>query len=284
MAPATLWGLAAAGNISQSLLMRVPQLKHKLGPVASSSYRLASRIVNTLRAGTAVRTAAELQSTNVILLCVPGVPLTQLVGLSFVEEIQWQGKTVLICDTAVNGEISADLRLRGASVATLNSVPGLPASFLISGDRASLKLARTLVRSVAGGIIEIAPEHLVLFDAAVTLASSLFTSLLETAVECLRQSGLDQPLTGKTVDLLFQHSLRSFKHSGRKSWSGPVANGDRDSIDAQIRALKQCKPRMASYFSEAAHFSFELYQTFPELTRYKKERWREFQKSYPNRS
>lgn len=284
MAVSHQWGLGSAGNISRSLLMRVPRLQQKLGPVASTSYRLASRIANTLRAGCAVRTASQLQPTDVILLSVPGGPLTQLVDQSFVEAIQWLGKTALICDSSATGPIIADLRDRGAAVATLCSVPGLPTNFVVSGDRASLKVAKTLVRSVAGSAIEVPEEHLLLFDAAVTLTSSLFTPLLETAVECLRQSGLEPSLAAKTADLLFQQSFRSFKHSGRKSWSGPVANSDGDAIDAQVQALKQLKPQMAAYFREAAHFSFELYQTFPELTRYNKERWRQFQKRYPNRS
>lgn len=283
MKVAALWGLGSAGNISRSLLMRVPRLKQQLGPVASSSYRLASRIANTLRAGSAVRNVSELQSSDVILLCVPGGPLTQLMDQLFVEALEWRGKTALICDSSATGAIIADLRSRGAAVATLSSVPGLPAHFVISGDRASLKIAKTLVRSVAGSALEIPQEHLLLFHAAVTLASSLFTPLLETAVECLRQSGLEPPLAAKTADLLFQQSLRSFKHSGRKSWSGPIAQSDREAVDAQVQALMLVKPQMAAYFREAARFSFELYQTFPELTRYNKERWQQFQKRYPNR-
>ncbi len=229
-----------------------------------------------------MRTAAELSVADVLLICVPGTSLEPLVDHNFILAVNWPGKSVLILEGLNPAPIAKALRDRGAAVGTLSTVPGLPDHFLVTGDRPAVRLAKTIVHSLKGKAIEIAQDRLLLFEAALTLTGSLFTPLVETAVESLRQTGLDQVLAAKTVDLLFLESLRSFRRSGRKSWSGPIARGDRPGMDAQQEALHLVKPAMGVFFRDAARFGFELYQTFPELTRYDKVRWKEFRKNYPS--
>lgn len=270
-----VWGLAAAGSIGRSLVPRLPKLAHQLGPVISTSYRLAARIANTLRAGTPVREFEALGPAQVILLCVPDAQLSPLVE---VDALCWKGKLVIICDSPDDPQLRDALQQRGAEVGSITQIADLPDRYFVVGSRAGIHLAKSMVRSVHGTAVEVPQEGLLLFQSALTLAGSLFTPLLETAVECLRQSGLEKPEAALLAESMFQHSLRTFKHAGRKSWSGPIALGEEQVLIAQEKALQAVKPLMASYFHDAARYSFDLYQTFPELTRYNKNRWKEFRK------
>ena len=272
-----LWGLVAAGSISRSIISRIPKLARQLGPVTSSSYRLAARISNILRAGTAVREFAELHSAGSILFCCPGCSPASLVDLG---AFDWSSKIVLFCDTPEDPHLESELRKRGAAVAAMNGISDLPDRYLIVGDRPAVRFAKILVRSLRGHAVEISRDRLLLFQSALTLSGSLYTPLLETTVECLRQSGMEAPEADDLAEQLFQHSLRTFKHAGRKSWIGPVAQADEKAIAAQALAMEAKIPLMAAYFRKAAEYSFNLYQTFPELTRYDKSRWAEFRKRY----
>ena len=272
-----LWGLAAAGSAGRSFFSRVPKLARQLGPVASTSYRLAARISNTLRAGTPVRKFADLQTSGFVVFCFPEGPLSSLANL---EELDWTRKVILFCESPDDPLLETELRSRGAAVASIRTISALRNRFVISGDRTAVRFAQTVASSLHGHAVLVSREHLLLFESALTLSDSFFTPLLETAVECLRQAGMEQKEAAELSAALFQHSLRTFRHAGRKSWAGPVALSDDAAVSAQQQALASAKPMMGAYFRDAGRFSFELYQTFPELTRYDKQRWREFKKRY----
>ncbi len=282
MAVRKLWALAAAGAASRSFLNRVPTLRSQLGPVASTSLRLAARITNALRAGTPVRTASDLGLADVLLICVPGMPLEPLIDHAFMDAIQWHRKAVLILEGGNGSSTEQALRMRGAAVGILNTVTGLPDHFVITGDRPAVRVAKTIVQSLQGQALEIAADRIPLFECALTLTGSLFTPFVEAVVESLRHAGLEQPKAAGIADKLLLQSLRSFRHAGRKSWSGPIPLADGAALDAQQQALQQVNPVMASFFGDAVRYGFELYQTFPELTRYDKVRWKEFRKNHPS--
>ena len=276
-----IWSLAAAGAISRSFLGRVPNLAAQLGPVSSTSYRLAARISNTLRAGNAVRDFAEIQKAHVVLLCVPGGQVSRVIQM---DAINWKNKIVLICDSPDDGSLHTSLGKRGAAIGSIHQISNLTDGYFIVGDRAAVRFAKLIAESLRGTAIEIPRDRLLFFQSALTLSGSFFTPLLETAVECLRQSGMQQPEAAKLAESLFQHSLRTFKRAGRKSWAGPIALADDHALAAQEQSLRTAKPLMASYFRDATRFSFDLFQTFPELTRYNKTRWKEFRKRYKQSS
>lgn len=267
------WGLAAAGSVSRSCLARVSNLPRHLGPVASTSYRLAARIANSLKAGFPSREMSALDDCTLVLVCAPGGTIRRVCGLLKDASLQWKGKTLLVFDS---GEYSCDVpefRARGAAVASLNPVDGLPDRYVIEGDREALRHAKLLVRAMGGKPVEIASDQIRMYDAAQTLAGSLFTPLIETCVECIRQTGVTGPAAAAMGEALLQRSLRAFMYAGRKSWSGPVARAERAAVDRECRALTAAKPLMGQYFRNAADFAFALYQTFPELTRYNRARW-----------
>jgi predicted short-subunit dehydrogenase-like oxidoreductase (DUF2520 family) len=262
------WGLAAAGSIGRSFLPRLPSLARRLGPVASVSYRLAARIANGLKAGRAVRDIGDLNGCAVIMLCAAAGSVDRIARGLTEARLDWSAKTLLICDSHAYTCDFPQFRERGAAMASVNQIEGYAHHYAIEGDREALREAKVLVRDLRGKPVEILSDRVRMYDAARTLAGSLFTPLIETCAECIRQAGVTGPAATTLAEALLQRSLRAFMHSGRKSWSGPVARAERDVINREFLALQAAKPMMGKYFRSAADFALDLYRTFPELTRY----------------
>ncbi len=269
------YGLLGAGAVSRSFLARLPNLTLLLGSVASTSYRLASRIAHGLRAGTPLREIDYLASSEIILFCAPGGKVRDLAHRLAKADINWQGKIILFCDSEVYSSTFPYFRESGAAAGSLNPIKGTPNHFVVEGDRLAVREMRNLVRLLHGKAVEVSCTDVLYYEASLTLATSLFTPLLESSVECFRRSGMENSEAMELMGILFSRSIRAYQHAGRKSWSGPVAQGNSKAIDQQEKALKEGMPLLAKYFQHAAEYAFALYQTFPELTRHNKTRWKE---------
>ena len=68
------YAVFAAGAVAKCLIGKLPSKTGEVGPVAAVSYRVASRIANTLRAGYPVRAPDELDAAAVILFHAPPNP------------------------------------------------------------------------------------------------------------------------------------------------------------------------------------------------------------------
>ncbi len=267
------WGLAAAGGVSRSILSRLPGLNLRLAPIGSTSFRLAVRIANSLNAGTPARSLAELDACSLILVCAPGGTMTRLKTALRGAALNWPGKLLVVVDSESYSCDLSEFRERGARVASVNLIQGYAGRYAIEGDRDALRHARVLVRDLQGKAMEVPGDRVRLYDASRTVAGSLFTPLIETCVECIRQAGITGPASAAMAEAMFQHSLRAFMHAGRKSWSGPIARADREAIDRECRALEEVRPLMARFFASSAEFGFDLFATYPELTRYNRSLW-----------
>src|SRR5271169_6501517 len=92
-------GLIGRGNLTDSPLTRFGWLSERLGPVKSDSYRVASRIVNMLRAGHPVKDYAEFDACILILVCVPDEAVSRVVSEMLSSGVSWRGKAVILSST-----------------------------------------------------------------------------------------------------------------------------------------------------------------------------------------
>ena len=253
-----IWGLAAAGTVSRTFLSRLPILSRNLGPVVSTSFRVATRISNALRAGTAIRDFAGLQNTREILICLAGPRAPDLLQPAFLEAIDWKGKVALFCDCDATGPLRERLRRNGAYTGSLTTLPQLPGCMLLEGDREAVRTGRVIAKALKAREFCVPQDRLLLFQAAVTASGSLFLPLIETVVECLRQSGLGEPFVANISEALFHNSLRVYRRSGRKCWGGTWAQTERDSVEAQIQALQSIRPHLGEFFRDSAEHSSQL--------------------------
>ncbi len=259
--------LFGAGAVAKSFLARIPWLATRLGPVGAPSFRLASRIVNSMKAGSAVKDLEAFQACKVVLICVPDATLAETVSLLADAPCGWPGKIVLLCDSGEHSSALAPLAERGAAVASLTPLDGQAPRFIVEGDRLAVREAKHLVRDMHGRAIEVDSEKMALYMAGMSFGSSLFLPLAATCVECIAGASGSTLVGMRIADALYQRWLRAYLHAGKKSWSGPLAAGDETAVFRQLEALHRADPAVERLYREMAIFALEWSKRHPELLR-----------------
>lgn len=212
------YGLMGAGAVNASLIARLPRGGRALGPVAAVSFRVASRIVNSLGAGTPVRTPDLLDSSRVILFHSSPEQFPVLLQTLSAADISWPGKLLLFCDCPPEDSAVASFRNRGASVASLLR-SALPGRLIVEGDGAALAFAHRLAKDLGSKAIEIDPSCAAAFEAVMTLSGGALTPLIDYATGLLKQCGVRDAEAPKLAAALFEQTARDYARTGRQSWT-----------------------------------------------------------------
>jgi predicted short-subunit dehydrogenase-like oxidoreductase (DUF2520 family) len=252
------FAVAGGGRVSGSFVARLPRLASELGPVAAQSYRLASRIANSIGAGRAVKRYEDLNGSSLILICAPGQGVGPIVS-ALAEAIQCRGKTLLLCEGGNDSRQLACLKSKGAKVGSIQVIPGFEGRrFVVEGDGAAVRAARRLVGQLGGRAEEVSAGKLGVYAAGLSFGAGLFTPLMEASLLCLQEAGMPKPSAMKVVEALFQSTLRAYVYAGRRSWSGPLADGDRVAVRKEIEALTAWHPILARHYRDTATLALQL--------------------------
>lgn len=241
--------LVAAGPISQSFLGRLPWLIEHLGPVKSSSFRLASRISNTLRAGFPVANFDEFEHVRAVFVSVPARSLGQVVEELAQSPVDWRHRTVFLCDADHDSSALEALALRGAATASLAPLEGFDGKrLLIEGSRAALSAARRLIGGSDTRLIELEPGGKNAYLAGITFLTSFSLPMLTAGAECFRLAGLGPRVAAQLVERLSQRTLRGFLKAGRKALTAAPPRGE-------LAGLHRASPELAALYADAAHLA-----------------------------
>ena len=252
------FAVAGGGRVSASFVARLPGLESALGPVAAQSYRLASRIVNSIGAGRAVPTYKDLNDSTLILICAPVRGVAAIVS-ALADALECKGKIILLCEGGADSRVMARLREQGAAVGSLQSIPASDGNrFVAEGDAAAMRDAKRLIRKLGSRLEEISTAKIAEYAAALSFGTSLFTPLLEASLQCLLDAGMTKASAMKVAEGLFQNSLRGYLYAGKRSWTGPLASGDRAAVREEIEALAASRPVLARLYRESANLAMEL--------------------------
>jgi hypothetical protein len=228
-----LAALLASGNAAASPVLRALAAAQAIGPVASTSLRVASRIANTMRAGRAVASVDAFEACHVVLISVPHPAVDAAVAQLAAAPFEWKHHTVILIGD--DGEPLAPLRELGAGTAVITTMPGFEDRlFVLEGARAALRELRSLIGRRAR-VELIPPGARVRFDAAVILAMHALFPMLVAADDAFATTGLPQRLTDPALEKAVQRALRAWMSGRRKGW------GD-------LEALERTDPRAGAYF------------------------------------
>lgn len=253
------YGVSGAGAVSKSIIGRLPAKARELGPVCGVSFRVASRIANTLRAGYAVRSADELNVAPVILFHAPPDQAPALLGLLESAAIDWAAKSLIICDCHVERSSIARFHDKGASIAIAREF-GIPGQIAIEGTARALLAAQKIARALQLRAIEINIRNADVFDAAVTLATAAFTPLLDSAAAFLRTSGVREIDAPRLAAAMFEQTARAYAHSGKQSWEWYMKKPDLERIEAQIAVSG---PETGALLRQLLLHGFDLFKKHP---------------------
>ncbi len=258
------YGVLGAGAVSASLIGRLPGKARDLGPVSAVSYRVASRIANTLRAGYPVRTANELGRAHSIFFHSPPEFSEDLIAQLEEAEIDWGGKALIFCDCSMENAIRQRFRTRGATTAVARQF-GIPGRIIVEADPAggaALQVVHRIARGLHLKALEISPGSADLFDAAVTLGSAAATPLIDRTAALLRASGIRDIEATRIAATLFEQSARDYAHSGKQSWSWYVRKPQAMRLRAQITAVE---PFLQPLFRQLLRFAFDTFGKHGEI-------------------
>lgn len=257
--------LLAAGKIRDSFLRNIPSLEEILGPVKSSSLRLASRICGILGSGHPVDTLGAFDRSDLILISVPEPWLPAAVDELLESPILWKNKTVLLCDADLESTALSKLAFVGATIGSLTPLDGLDCKlFVAEGDRRAVRVAKQLVETDGVRVLTIETGKKAHYRAGVAFATSLAMPLLTACVETFRASGLDQNEATMVASRLFSRTMRSYVKAGRRSWEGSLVGKDVETLRSQVQALFQTNPLLASYFYENSVMAVRLMRQDPK--------------------
>jgi predicted short-subunit dehydrogenase-like oxidoreductase (DUF2520 family) len=253
--------LIGAGKLTDSSLARFWLLSEMLGPVKASSFRLASRIANHLRAGYPVKDYSELDACRTILICVPDRALKSVVAELCAAPIRWNGKAVVVCSAWLDSAELIPLASRGASIGSLTTIPGFDdAKYLVEGDRLAVNEAKRLVENAERRAVSIERQRKPLFLTALTCAGSLLVPLLMTASESLRYAGVPASVSAAILEKQLSNSLRSYVRGGRRAYQPPRELG------RQLRALSTADPPLAGYLEQSCLVAAALLEARQPIT------------------
>jgi predicted short-subunit dehydrogenase-like oxidoreductase (DUF2520 family) len=241
-------GLMASGRMSDSTLLRVPQLGLAIGPIVAGSKRLASRYANTLRCGAPAAGAAAFAPCR--LLWLQAAPADLGPFLSSLEQapFSWRGKTVVLLDPTLDSAVLAPLAARGAAVASLTHAPSRQETILLAeGAPAALRALRSLARQAGVRLLELKPGLKPIYAAGLLAAESLTASVVDAALACLRSAGFDAATAKRLGGAIVENATREQLAHGRKSWSNPLSPGRRGQTLHQLEALDRFCPEHARF-------------------------------------
>ena len=260
--------IIGAGRMGTALGQALHGLGHRIELVVTNhaaSARRAARALNSksvtiTQLPSSVAARDRLFGSNFLLIATPDDALErvarQLEALlhghsgSGLQNPKGPRKIALHTSGALSSEILKPLRKVGYDVASLHPLISIAdaksnqnvfqgAHFCVEGDREAVRVAKSIVRELAGKSFTIKPSSKALYHAAAVMSSGHVTALFDLAEELLRNCGLSErrakqvllPLLDSTVENL------ASKDSAR-ALTGPFARGDVKTAAMHVAALK----------------------------------------------
>lgn len=242
--------LLCAGNLTDSSITRFRGLAARLGPVKSSSLRLASRFANILRAGHPVDDYEAFRECRLILVAVPdALALGTLENLA-AAALDWKRVSIVICSAALESDKLKTLSGFGAHTASLCEATGFDGRlFLAEGDPAAIKLVRPLIEGRESKVLALPADHKKFYLAALACSGPLLTPLLFCAAECLKLAGIGPADAAGLLQNQIERTTRAFLKGSRKGTPSPV------DLEQQIAALRSRDPELGEFLKQSVNLT-----------------------------
>ena len=208
--------LVCAGPISRSALSRLPTLREHLAWVKSTNLATATRAVNALRRGKAVRTYEELAGADIMMIRVPDEALDTTVAEMASSDLDWSRRFVCLIDDVQDTSALQKLEIRGAQVASIHLISDAPPRLIIEANNdVRRKLQRILQRPgmVVGGIGKGRKAD---YLAGVQRATVDVLALIDASARLFQHAGIEKATANSTVAFYVDATLKLYLRAGRR--------------------------------------------------------------------
>jgi predicted short-subunit dehydrogenase-like oxidoreductase (DUF2520 family) len=205
---------------------------------------------------------------DVLWLCVPDNAIARVTArlLKRVGDRGLEGQIVVHSSGALSAGVLQAAANAGASVGSVHPLMSFPSrkpvtlkgvSFAVEADPAGSRVLKQLVRRIGGRPFAIKAANKALYHAVGVLASPLLVSHLTAAQEVAARAGFSPREARRLIEPIARATLDNFFRNGpTRSFSGPIARGDVDTIRLHLQALKP-HPILASVYRSLALYALE---------------------------
>src|SRR5271156_6423424 len=246
----TLVAIVGAGNLASALAPALRGTGYKIDQIISrdwpASLRRARQLAVQVGASTITVARAQIRA-DVVWFCVPDGSVAGAAEAQK-EAANWTGKVALHSSGALSSDVLAELRRRGAAVASVHpfmtfvrgsrpALAGVP--FAVEGDAMAVRAARRIIKNLGCHAYSIRKENKVAYHAWGTFASPLLTALLVTSEQVAAAAGVQRKAARQRMLPIIEQTLANYAASGGAgAFSGPIIRGDVDTIKQHRRILR----------------------------------------------
>ena len=257
--PGTL-AIVGAGRVGRALGHRLRELGWKIGAVVTSSETTARKAVRSIGAGRPhAHLTRQVLATQLILVATPDRELAETAReLARIGAEELHGKIVLHTSGAVSSDILEAVRSCGAEAGSMHplqsfsgvSIPPLEGKvFAIEGDRAAVRAARQIARSLGAIPVRVESSKKPLYHAAGALAAGSVLAVLEGAAQLMTAAGMKRREAVRALLPLTRQVLENFERLGpRAAWTGPLSRNDYAVVAAHLEAMKEFPSELAEAY------------------------------------
>jgi predicted short-subunit dehydrogenase-like oxidoreductase (DUF2520 family) len=271
--------IVGAGRVGRGLGRRLRELGWKILVVTARSETNARKAMRFIGAGRAqVGITRQILVARTILLTVADDAIASAAAeLARIGGEELSNKIVLHTSGAQGSLVLEPVRACGVAVGSMHplqsfsgvSVPPLEGRiFAIEGDKAAVRMARSLTRSLGGVPVQIAADKKTLYHAAGAFAAGHLLALEESGVQMLMASGMRR---GEAVRALLSLSRQVLEHYERlgpqKAWTGPLSRGDYGVVAAHEQALLEFQPEFLEAYQALSRLAATVLAADPAAMR-----------------
>ncbi len=243
-------GLVGVGSASRSFLARMPSALARLGPVKASSYQVARRLANALRAGYAVSHYSALEPCPLIWVFQPEHSLDRVLQ-DMAAQMPVHRTKIVLCECERDSLNPSPLRTAGARIASLNVVEeSQERLFVAEGHADTLAALDRLLAAEKRTMIEIQPAAKPLYFAGIHLAKYLLLPAISSSVESLRAAGFTREQAARVMEALGGRAISSYGKAGRKAWNPRAEAELRRALERDREALQTVDSQRAAIYVE----------------------------------
>jgi predicted short-subunit dehydrogenase-like oxidoreductase (DUF2520 family) len=205
---------------------------------------------------------------DILWLCVPDRAIAPVTA-RLVKRVAGQGlagQIVVHSSGALSAGVLQAAAQAGASVGSVHPLMSFPTrtpvtlkgvSFAVEADAASSRVLNPLVRRIGGRPFAIKAASKALYHAVGVLSSPLLVSHLAAAHETAARAGFSPRQARRLIEPIARATLDNFFRKGpAKSFSGPLARGDGETIRLHLQALNP-HPMLASVYRSLALYALD---------------------------
>jgi predicted short-subunit dehydrogenase-like oxidoreductase (DUF2520 family) len=209
---------------------------------------------------------------DVLWLCVPDAVITQVTRrlvkqvVHRVGEHGLAGQIVVHSSGALSSTVLQEAARVGASVASVHPMMSFPTrtpvplegvSFGVEADASSRRVLNAIVRRIGGRPFGVKTANKALYHAIGVLSSPLLVSHLAAAQQTAALAGFTPLQARRLIEPIARATLDNFFLRGAgKSFSGPIARGDTQTIRLHLQALEP-HPILAGVYRSLALYALE---------------------------